>query len=56
MLSVLKNTESKLILSSDSHTIATLDFYFKETEQLLKDVGFEYVYALDKGEFKKIYL
>jgi len=56
LLYLLKEMKCKLILSSDSHSVETLDFYFKETEQLLRDIGFEYVYTLNQGIFKKRYL
>lgn len=56
LLYILKEKGSKLILSSDSHRVETLSFYFEETKQILRDVGFKYVYELDKGEFKKRFL
>ena len=56
LLYILKKNNSKLILSSDSHAADTLDFYFEETRKILKDIGFEYVYALYNNEFIKDYL
>lgn len=56
LLHALKKNRSKLILSSDSHSAETLDFYFAQTEQLLRDVGFGCVYELHGGKFEKRYL
>ena len=55
LYTLLKN-DGKLILSADSHTAETIDFYFKESRAMLKDVGFTHVYALYNGEFVKDYL
>jgi histidinol-phosphatase (PHP family) len=53
LLYVLKKKESKLLLSSDSHSIETLDFAFEETKQYLYDIGFRYLYSLTgKGTVK----
>jgi histidinol-phosphatase (PHP family) len=46
LLYLLRKLDVKLVLSSDSHTIDTLDFGFKETRQYLKDFGFTHAYAL----------
>ena len=54
LLYTLKECDAKLILSSDSHSATTLDFYFKETKKHLKDIGFSSVYEFDGGEFKRI--
>jgi histidinol-phosphatase (PHP family) len=54
LLHVLKNKGCGLLLSSDSHAIETLSFGFDEAKALLRDVGFEYIYALYDGEFKKV--
>ena len=56
LLYILKEKECKLILSSDSHSVETLSFYFEETKQLLRDIGFDCVYELDGGFFKKRFL
>ena len=56
LLYVLKKSDAKLILSSDSHSATTLDFYFKEAKKLLTDIGFRYVYEFDDGVFKKRFL
>ena len=53
LLYILKKKDCKLILSSDSHEVATFDFYFAETEKLLRGIGFEYVYEIDGGAFRK---
>lgn len=51
LLHILKKQDAKLILSSDSHSADTLDFYFAEATQILKDVGFTRVYELYDGKF-----
>lgn len=53
LLYTLKNLDAKLILSSDSHSIDTLDFYFDETKKYLKDIGFTHLYTIDHGAFVK---
>lgn len=56
LLHTLKNNGGKLVITSDSHAADTLDCYFKETRQLLKEIGFQYVYTIYNGEFIKDYL
>lgn len=41
----------KVILSSDSHTVESLQFEFGETRRYLRDIGFREVYALLDGRF-----
>lgn len=56
LLHILKKNNSKIILSSDTHSATTIDCYFKETRKMLHDIGFEYTYVLYDNEFKKDYL
>lgn len=56
LLYIIKNSDSGLILASDSHTVETLDAHFDETRAFLKDIGFEYIYFLLDGRFQKDYL
>ena len=56
LLCTLLKNDGKLILSADSHTKDTIDFHFKESRAMLKDIGFQCVYALYNGEFVKDYL
>ncbi len=56
LLYILKEKGSKVILSSDSHSVDTLNFCFDEMECILRDVGFDCVYELCKGEFKKRFI
>lgn len=53
LLYILKKENGKLIINSDTHSVNTLDCYFTETRNLLKDIGFEYVYTLYNNEFVK---
>ena len=54
LLHVLKNKGCGVVLASDSHAVDTLAFGFEEAKALLRDVGFEYIFALYDGEFKKV--
>ena len=54
LLYILKKNDSKIILSSDSHNIATLDFDFEEAKLYLKDIGIKYIYTLYNNEFVKV--
>ena len=51
LLYILKNNDAKLILSSDSHSADTLDFYFEESKRYLYDIGFRQLYTLTKDGF-----
>lgn len=53
LLYTLKKEGGKVILSSDSHAAGTIDCYFEEARSMLKDIGFQYIYALYNGEFVK---
>lgn len=53
LLHILKNMDAKIILSSDSHSVETIDFGFDETKQYLHDIGFRYAFTLIDNEFKK---
>lgn len=56
LLHAMKKQGAKLVLSSDSHAVETIDFGFAQAREMLKDVGFSCVYALYHGEFVKDYL
>ena len=53
LLHILKKKEGKIILSSDSHSADTLNAYFDDMLYMLRSVGFDSVYELCRGEFKK---
>ena len=53
LLHTLKTQGAKVILSSDSHSVETLNYGFDEMEYLLRNVGFNFVYEMCKGEFRK---
>ncbi len=53
LLYEIKKQGGKLILSSDSHDVKTLDCEFDSTRKMLKDIGFNCVYSLLNGEFIK---
>lgn len=56
LLRLIKNAGSSVILSSDSHSVDTLDFGFADARLLLKDEGFQYVYSLTKDGIVKDWL
>ena len=56
LLKVLKEEGAGVILSSDCHFIEALDFGFEEAKKLLRSVGFDGVYNLYDGEFKKSFI
>lgn len=53
LLYILKKLGARLILSSDSHSIDTLDFGFDEAKKHLKDIGFTHLFTIYDGEFVK---
>jgi len=44
----------KLILSGDSHALPAVDFFFREEERALKDLGFTSLYRLRKSGFEEV--
>ncbi len=56
LLYVIKNNGGKVIITSDSHSLDTLDYYFDETKNILQDIGFEYTYTIYNNEFVKLKL
>ncbi len=56
LLHVIKKQGGKVMLASDSHSTKTLDYYFEEAKNILRDVGFDGVYVLDDGVFKKQFI
>ena len=54
VLSVLRGEGCGVILSSDSHSADTLAFYFEETKRFLRDIGFQHIYVIKDGAFKKM--
>lgn len=53
LLYILKKYNARLILSSDSHHIDTLDFGFDEAKKYLRDIGFSHLFTIYNGEFVK---
>ena len=53
MLYVMKKSDAKLILASDSHAAETLDFGFEEAKAYLRDIGFRHLYTLYNDAFVK---
>ncbi len=46
----------EIVLSSDSHSASTIDFYFNECVELLKEIGFKYFLKFNGKEFYKEYV
>lgn len=53
LLYLLKKNDKKVMISSDSHSFDTLDFYFEETKKILRDIGFQYAYTIYNNKFIK---
>ena len=51
LLHILKKHNARLILSSDSHSVDTLDLGFEEAISMIKDIGFKQIYHLYGGKF-----
>lgn len=51
LLEHLQQHQTPVIITSDSHEVATLDAYFEETQALLRQLGFREVWALVNGAF-----
>lgn len=43
----------KITLSSDAHEVKNLQGCFEEAKTLIKEIGFEYIYVLKNGEWRK---
>ncbi len=56
LLRVIREAGSSVILASDSHNVNTLDYGFSEARQMLKEEGFQYVYALTESGVVKDWL
>lgn len=56
LLHMLCKENIRVILSSDSHSIDTLDYSFNEAEALLREIGFKNRYVFDEGEFRPVKL
>lgn len=54
VLHVLKKMDAPIILSSDSHSVDTLDYKAEETTAYLRDIGFRYVMTLSHGAFVRV--
>lgn len=53
ILNVLQKIGAKVMLSSDSHSIDTLDYNFDKTKVILKNIGFTHLYTINNGNFEK---
>ena len=53
LLRILRKNNVPVILSSDSHSIDTLDFGFEDAKKYLKDIGFQKITALVDNSFKQ---
>lgn len=51
LLYILRKSDTAIILSSDSHSIDTLDFAFDDTKKYLKDIGFKKLKVLCDNKF-----
>lgn len=51
LLHVLKKENARIILSSDSHNVDTIDSFFEEAKHQLYDIGFRSIYTILGGKF-----
>ena len=56
LLFLLKKENAKIIINSDSHHMDTVDCWFAEARNYLKDIGFQFIYTLYHNEFQKVSL
>ncbi len=56
LLYILKSKNGKVMLSSDCHSLDTLNFHFEEMEYILRNIGFDCVYELHKNGFEKRFI
>ena len=56
LLHNLKKLNAELILSSDAHSAAALDFAFEDVKKMLRSYGFTHTVEFKDGEFVKKYL
>ena len=50
---ILYKNGGKITFSSDSHEIKTLQGCFDEVRAMVKEIGFQYIYIFQKGEWAK---
>jgi len=55
VLELVRTLGGEIVLSSDSHRPENLDYYFKESVELLKKLGFDHISEFAGKEFKKVY-
>ena len=53
LLEIIKNNDGKIMISTDSHKMETLNTNFKEAKDMLYDIGFRHIYHLYNDEFIK---
>lgn len=53
LLNIIKKYDGKIMISSDSHKMETLNTNFSEAREMLYDIGFRHIYHLYNNEFIK---
>lgn len=53
LLQIIRKNGNGVVLSSDSHSIDTLSFGFRDAQLWLKDLGFTHTYLMYNGQFIK---
>lgn len=56
ILALLRELEAPVIVSSDAHTAESLDYWFEEAEELLRETGYRFVKQLAGGRFVDVEL
>jgi len=54
LLKRLAKLKASVIISSDTHSVKTIDYFFQETVEILKEAGFKTVRELYRGGFREI--
>lgn len=53
LLYIINRRNGNITINGDSHAINTIDFWFKEAIDLLKDIGFKEILVFKNGKFEK---
>lgn len=56
LMYLIRDLGGEIVINSDSHSAENLDFYFKESLEIVKNAGFNSISEFDGQNFKKIYI
>ena len=55
-LEMMLKKKVPIMLNSDSHSVETLDYYFPEALEVIKNIGFKEIYIFRQGKFEEVAL